>query len=161
MLPAIEGGKSVRNKNNFLVFGKPCIGEEEIEEVTQTLRSGWIGTGPKVTKFEELIKNYLGVENTVALNSCTAALHLSMVALGLKNGDEIITTPMTFCATANSIVHAGAKPIFVDVLKDTWTKFFLEYDLGVDDSVGFDEDNLSILDIASELKPQGLEHGVF
>jgi len=98
-----------------LVFGSPKIDEEEIEEVVKTLRSGWIGTGPKVFKFEEMLRNYLGIKNAVALSSCTAALHLTMIALGIKQGEEVITTPMTFCATANSILHTGAKPVFVDV----------------------------------------------
>ena len=112
---AINGGSPVRAKNNFLVFGQPYIGEEEIQEVVQTLRSCWIGTGPRVAKFCEKIKDYLKSEYAIALNSCTASLHLSMLALDIGEGDEVITTPMTFCATANSIVHAKAKPVFVDI----------------------------------------------
>ncbi len=117
--PAIEGGKPIREKNNFLVFGAPYIGGEEIEEVIKTLKSCWIGTGPKVFRFEEEIRNYLGAKYIVALNSCTAALHLSMIALNIGKGDEVITTPMTFCATANAIIHARAKPIFVDINRST------------------------------------------
>ena len=117
-IPAIEGGTPVRDK--FLVFGSPKIEEAEIKEVELTLRSGWLGTGPKVSKFEQMFKEYIDVKHAVALNSCTAALHLSMLAIGLKEGDEVITTPMTFCATANAIIHAGGKPVFVDVERDSF-----------------------------------------
>jgi len=119
MLPAIEGGEPVRKREEYLIFGQPYIGKEEIEEVVKTLESGWIGTGPKVLRFEEMMKNYIGSQHAVALNSCTAALHLSMIASGIGEGDEVITTPMTFCATANAIRHAGAKPVFVDIDKNT------------------------------------------
>lgn len=112
-LPAIEGGKPVRN--NFLIFGSPKIGKEEIKEVVQSLKTGWLSTGPKVTKFEEMVKNYIGVKHAMALNSCTAGLHLSLIASGVSSGDEVITTPMTFASTANVIEHVGAKPVFVDV----------------------------------------------
>jgi len=118
-IPAIAGGNPVREKEKYIIFGSPRIDEEEIQEVVETLRSGWIGTGPKVKKFEEMIQNYLNAKNAVALNSCTAALHLSMLATGIKEGDEVITTPMTFAATANSIAHTGAKPVFVDIKKET------------------------------------------
>src|SRR5215471_4577940 len=104
-----------RMRNEFLVFGSPLIGEEEIAEVVATLRSGWIGTGPRVTQFEEMMKQYTGALYAVAVSSCTAALHLSLLVLGVGRGDEVITTPMTFAATANAIIHAGAKPVFVDV----------------------------------------------
>lgn len=112
-LLALEGGTPVRDK--FLVFGSPKIGQAEIDEVVDSLKSGWIGTGPKVAKFEEMVKKYLGVEYALALNSCTAGLHLSLVAAGIGRGDEVITTPMTFVATANVIEHVGAKPVFADV----------------------------------------------
>lgn len=116
-IPAIEGGKPIRE--NILVFGSPKIDEEEIEEVISTLKSGWIGTGPRVQKFEEKIKEYTQAKYAIALGSCTAALHLSMLASGIGKGDEVITSPMTFAATANSIVHTGARPIFVDIKKNT------------------------------------------
>ena len=119
MLPAIKGGTPVRKKENYLVFGEPYIGREEIEEVIRTLESCWVGTGPKVSRFEEMVKEYLGAKYAVALSSCTAALHLSMLALGIGREDEVITTPMTFSATANSILHTGAKPVFVDIDKET------------------------------------------
>src|SRR5215470_9335945 len=102
-------------RDTFLVFGAPLIEETEIAEVVASLRSGWLGTGPKVAQFERNFAKYLGVDHTVAVNSGTAALHLSMVALGLGPGDEVITTALTFCATVNAIVHAGATPVLVDV----------------------------------------------
>ncbi len=104
-----------------LVFGRPVIEEAEIAEVVETLRSGWIGTGPRVARFEEMFAESAGTEHAVALSSCTAALHLTMVAAGIGAGDEVITTPMTFCATANAIVHAGARPVFADVEADAGT----------------------------------------
>ncbi|MCC7262528.1 MAG: DegT/DnrJ/EryC1/StrS family aminotransferase [Candidatus Latescibacteria bacterium] len=106
-------------RDEFLVFGAPQIGEEEIAEVVATLRSGWIGTGPKVGLFEQAFREYVGAEFAVAVNSCTAALHLSLLVSGVGPGDEVITTPMTFCATANAIAHTGAKPVFVDIDRRT------------------------------------------
>ena len=114
---AINGGKPVRK--DFLVFGSPKIANEEIEEVVDSLKSGWLSTGPKVHKFEELFKNYIGCKHALALNSCTAGLHLSLIVSGVKQGDEVITTPLTFAATANTILHIGAKPVFVDVERDS------------------------------------------
>lgn len=105
----------VRNKDNFLVFGSPRIGEEEIEEVVSSMRSGWLGTGPKVARFEKDFSQYKKSPHTAAVNSCTAALHLSMLAAKLKPGDEVITTALTFCATVNAIIHAGATPVIVDI----------------------------------------------
>lgn len=112
-LPTIEGGAPQRE--NFLVFGRPQIQEEEIEEVVDSLRSKWIGTGPKVTQFENAVKKYLGASYAVAVNSCTAGLHLSLLVAGVREGDEVITTPMTFASTANVIEHVGAKPVFADI----------------------------------------------
>ena len=106
-------------RDSFLVFGSPIIEEPEIQEVVECLRSGWISTGPRVGKFQELFKAYIGTKYAFALNSCTAGLHLSMIAAGLKPGDEVITTPMTFAATANSVVHTGATPVFADVDRST------------------------------------------
>jgi len=114
---ALHGGKPVRK--NFLIFGSPLIEESEIEEVVNTLRSGWLGTGPKVTKFEEMFRNYIGSHYAIALNSCTAGLHLSQLVLGIGPGDEVITTPLTFASTANTIIHTGATPVFADVERDT------------------------------------------
>ncbi len=111
-LPAIVGGDPVRAK--FLVFGAPDLGEAEIQEVVDTLRSGWIGSGPKVARFEQQFAEYQGAAHAIAVNSCTAALHLSLLSLGIGAGDEVVTTPMTFCATVNAILHAGATPVFAD-----------------------------------------------
>ncbi len=105
----------VRSKDRFLVFGSPLVGEEEIEEVVDCLRSGWLGTGPKVSAFEAGFAAYKGAGFAAAFNSCTAALHLSLEALNLKDGDEIITTPLTFCASVNAIIHAGGTPVLADV----------------------------------------------
>ena len=104
-----------QERDELLVFGAPLICEAEIEEVVACLRSGWIGTGPRVEKFENAFKAYKGAAHAVAVNSCTAALHLSMLALDLRPGDEVITTPLTFCATVNAIAHAGGTPVLADV----------------------------------------------
>lgn len=109
-----------RAKEDFLVFGSPALGEEEIQEVLACLRSGWIGTGPRVARFEKQFATYKGVNSAVALNSCTAALHLSLLMLDLKPGDEVITTPMTFCATVNAIIHAGGTPVLADINPNTF-----------------------------------------
>jgi len=98
-----------------IVFGAPLVGEEEIQEVVRTLRSGWLGTGPKTHQFEFQFADYVGARFAVATNSGTAALHLALLALGIGPGDEVITTPLTFAATANVIEHCGAKPVFADV----------------------------------------------
>ena len=116
-VPNFSNSNPVRN--DFLVFGSPKIEQEEIDEVAECLKSGWIGTGPRVNKFENAFRDYIGSKYAIALNSCTAALHLSMLVSGVSTGDEVITTPMTFAATANAILHTGAKPIFVDVEKDS------------------------------------------
>jgi dTDP-4-amino-4,6-dideoxygalactose transaminase len=105
----------IRGKQNFLVFGSPLIGEEEIAEVVATMKSGWLGSGPKVAQFETDFRRYKGADHAVALHSCTAALHLSMLAAGITAGDEVITTPMTFCATVNAILHAGGTPVLADI----------------------------------------------
>lgn len=110
---ACEGGRPVRP--DFLVFGAPRIGEEEIQEVVDTLRSGWIGFGPKCVRFEEDFAAYTRATHALSVNSATAALHLALLAANVGEGDEVITTPLTFCATANVIAHVGAKPVFVDV----------------------------------------------
>ncbi len=109
----------MKPRDGFLIFGSPLIEEDEIREVEATLRSGWLGTGPKVTRFEDIFKEYTGAKCAIALNSCTAGLHLSLLVAGLKPGDEVITTPLTFCATANVIVHGNGKPVFVDVERET------------------------------------------
>lgn len=105
----------VRTKENFLVFGSPALEQAEIDEVVACLKSRWIGTGPRTAQFERDFAAYKGVASAVALHSCTAALHLAMVALNLKPGDEVITTPLTFCATVNAILHAGGTPVLADI----------------------------------------------
>lgn len=112
---AMENKPPVRHKNRFLVFGAPQIEEAEIQEVVDSLRSGWLGTGPKVARFENDFAAYKGVKHAVALNSATAALHLSILAGDIGRGDEVITTPLTFCATVNAIIHSGATPVLADV----------------------------------------------
>ena len=111
---------SYKKRQNFLVFGKPFIGEEEIKEVVDTLRSGWWGTGPKTEKFEKEFANYTKSKYSIAVNSATAGLHLALRALDLKTEDEVITTPLTFVSTVNVILHAGAKPVFADIDRNTW-----------------------------------------
>ncbi|MBW2119079.1 MAG: DegT/DnrJ/EryC1/StrS family aminotransferase [Deltaproteobacteria bacterium] len=108
-------------RKDFLVFGSPAIEEAEIEEVVDSLRSGWLGTGPKVARFENDFASYKGMEEShiAAVNSCTAALHLSMIAAGIGPGDEVITTALTFCATVNAIIHAGAIPVLADINPQT------------------------------------------
>jgi dTDP-4-amino-4,6-dideoxygalactose transaminase len=105
----------IRTKENFLVFATPLLEDEEIEEVVATMKSGWLGSGPKVAMFEKDFKRYKGVDHAVALHSCTAALHLSMLAAEISPGDEVITTPLTFCATVNAILHAGGTPVLADI----------------------------------------------
>jgi dTDP-4-amino-4,6-dideoxygalactose transaminase len=107
--------RPTRERSRFLVFGSPKIEETEIDAVQACMRSGWLGTGPRVAQFETDFAAYRRGANPVALNSCTAALHLSLVASGVGPGDEVITTPMTFCATVNAIIHAGATPVLADI----------------------------------------------
>ena len=114
---AIHGGTPVRK--DYLIFGSPDLREDDIQAVTATLRSGWIGTGPKVAAFEEAFRTYVGAKYAMALNSCTAGLHLAMIAVGVKPGDEVVTCPMTFASTANVITHLGARPVFVDCDRET------------------------------------------
>jgi len=106
-------------RERFLVFGAPAIEQPEIDEVVSSLKSGWLGTGPKVAQFENEFKAYKKAAYAAAVNSCTAALHLSLLSLGLKPGDEVITSAMTFCATVNAIIHSGARPVLADIDAET------------------------------------------
>jgi UDP-4-amino-4,6-dideoxy-N-acetyl-beta-L-altrosamine transaminase len=106
---------SGRKARPFLSFHQPLIGQEEIDEVVDTLRSGWLTTGPKTQKFEQAFAHYVGSEYAVAVNSCTAGLHLALAAAKIGAGDEVITTPYTFAATAEVIMYTGAKPVLVDI----------------------------------------------
>ncbi len=111
--PAIDGGSPTRT--TMLPFCKAWIGDDEIQAVTDTLRSGWLTTGPRTKQFEKDLADYLGANRVVCLNSCTSALHLALVLYGIGPGDEVITTPITFPATSNVIVHTGADVVFADV----------------------------------------------
>jgi dTDP-4-amino-4,6-dideoxygalactose transaminase len=106
-------------RDTFLHFSPPSIGEEEIDEVVSTLRSDWITTGPKVKQFEEEFSAFVGAPAALALNSCTAALHVALKSLGIGPGDAVVTTPSTFCSTIHVIEHVGARPLLVDVEPDT------------------------------------------
>ncbi len=108
------------SKEDFLPFTKPSIGEEEIADVIDSLQSGWLATGPKVQGFENALTTYFEGREAVCVSSGTAALHLSLLALDLKPGDEVITPPMTFVAAINAIVQAGGTPVFADIHEDTY-----------------------------------------
>jgi dTDP-4-amino-4,6-dideoxygalactose transaminase len=108
-------------RKEFLSYNPPTIGDAERSAVMETLCSPWVTTGPKTVAFEAELKAYLQAPAVVALNSCTAGLHVGLVALGIGHGDEVIVPAMTFCATANVVEHVGAKPILVDVCPDTLT----------------------------------------
>jgi dTDP-4-amino-4,6-dideoxygalactose transaminase len=116
---AIDGGTPVRPKERFLVFGAPLIEEPEIEEVVTCMRRRWIGTGPKGGQFEDDFAAFKGSKHAIAVNSGTAVLYLSRFAAGIGPGDEVITTPMTFCATINAIIHCGATPVLADCDRKT------------------------------------------
>jgi dTDP-4-amino-4,6-dideoxygalactose transaminase len=106
------------NETTFIPFHVPSIGEEEIKEVEATLRSGWLTTGPRATQFEREFGEYVGAPHAIAVNSATAGLHVALAALGIGAGDEVITTPLTFCATVQAILHVGATPVLADVGSD-------------------------------------------
>lgn len=106
-------------RSNFLPFSTPTLDDAEINEVVDSLRSGWITTGPKVKRFEEAFASYVASPFAVPLSSATAGLHLTLLALGIGEGDEIITTPMTFASTVSIPILCGAKPILVDIEEGT------------------------------------------
>ena len=109
-----------KTDDEFLPFSRPALNRAAIDEVVACLESGWITTGPRVKKFEEELQAYLQAPHALALSSATAGLHLALAALKLKPGDEVVTTPMTFAATLNTIVLAGGKPVLVDVAPDSY-----------------------------------------
>jgi dTDP-4-amino-4,6-dideoxygalactose transaminase len=104
--------------DRFIRFHRPSIGEEEIQEVIETMRSGWLTTGPRAARFERDFGGYVNAPHAVAVNSATAALHLALAALGIGPGHEVITTPMTFCSTVQTILHIGASPVLADIGRD-------------------------------------------
>lgn len=106
--------------HKFIPYGTQNIGEEEIDAVVSVLKSDFLSTGPKIKEFEKKFANYVGSKYAVAVSSGTAALHCACLAAGIKEGDEVITTPLTFVATSNSILYRGASPVFVDINKDTF-----------------------------------------
>jgi dTDP-4-amino-4,6-dideoxygalactose transaminase len=111
--------KAAALSSDFIVVGRPFIGQAEIKEVVATLKSGWWASGPKTELFEEKFRHYIGSKYAVAVNSCTAGMHIALRAAGIGSGDEVVTTPMTFASTATSIIHAGATPVFADILPGT------------------------------------------
>ena len=115
--PASQGGSPVRD--TYLPYALPQFGEAERRELLDALDSGWITTGPRVKAFEDALAQWVGAPHMICMDSCTAALHIALVLLDLKPGDEVITTPMTFASTVTSILHAGGTPVLVDVEPDT------------------------------------------
>lgn len=109
-----------RKRETFLPYSVPLIDEDDINEVVDTLKSGWVAKGPRTIEFEKKFAKYTGAKYAIAMNSATAALHIALIAGGVKPGDEVITTPITFAATANTIIHVGATPVFVDVDPNTF-----------------------------------------
>lgn len=103
------------SRDTFIPYNVPDITEAEIDEVVATLKSGWLAKGPRTAQFEKQFAEYLGAKYAIAMNSCTAALHMALVAKGIGPGDEVITTPMTYVATANTIIHTGATPVLADI----------------------------------------------
>src|SRR5437773_5519308 len=102
----------------FIPFNLPTIGQEEIDEVIKTLQSGWLTTGPKTAQFEREFQDYVQAPYALAVNSATSAMHLALAALKIGPGDEVITTPLTFCATVNTILQVGALPVLADIGSD-------------------------------------------
>ena len=105
-------------RSTFLSFQPPAVGDEEVAAVAETIRSGWLTTGPRAAELEQRLGEYLEAKHVLALSSGTAALHLGLLAVGVRPGDEVITTPLTWPATANVIVHCGATPVFADIRED-------------------------------------------
>ena len=125
MLGSPESGREEYSMSDFTIredwmpFCLPDVSEAEIESITAAVRSGWWAKGPRTIEFEKKFAEYVGAKHCIGLNSCTAALHLALLAKGIGPGDEVITTPLTFAATANTILHVGATPVFADIDMDT------------------------------------------
>src|SRR5271165_7371142 len=113
-LPAIAGGEPVRSRENRIIFGAPLIGEAEVAAVAECIRSGWIGLGERVGRFEQEFAAYKQAPYAAAVSSCSAGLHLVLEALGIGPGDEVIAPTLTFCSTVHAILHTGATPVLVD-----------------------------------------------
>ena len=116
--PAVAGGEPLFSE--LLVFGQPDLGEEEVEAVSEVIRSRWIGQGPKTKEFEERFAELVGARHAVSVSSCTAGMHLALAALGIGPGDEVITTSLTFVATLNAVLHTGATVVLADVDPETY-----------------------------------------
>jgi len=108
-------------RDSFLPFARPDVDDDEIREVTEAILSGWVTTGPKTQEFERQFAVAVGAKHAIAVNSCTAALHLALEAAGVRAGDEVITTPYTFAASAEVIRYFDARPVLVDVDAETLT----------------------------------------
>ena len=113
-IPAVEGGQPIRPKDRGIVFGSPMIGKAEADAVADCISRRWIGTGPKVVEFEAAFAAYKGAPHAVAVSSCSAAIHLALLAFGVGSGDEVISPTLTYCAALHDIVHVGATPVLVD-----------------------------------------------
>src|SRR5438067_2009379 len=114
-----EAAASAAVRKDFLPFARPDVDEAELAEIREALTNGWVTTGPKAKQFEREFAAYVGARHAIAVNSCTAALHLALEAIGLQAGDEVVTTTYTFAATAEVIRYFGAKPVLVDVEDET------------------------------------------
>ncbi|MBQ1283641.1 MAG: DegT/DnrJ/EryC1/StrS aminotransferase family protein, partial [Clostridia bacterium] len=105
----------MNKRDEFLPYCRPYFDDDELNRVADVLKSGWWTKGSVTREFEKVFAEYVGAKYAVAVNSCTAAMHIALVAKGIGEGDEVISTPMTFCSTINTIVHTGAKPVLVDI----------------------------------------------
>src|SRR5713226_397116 len=119
-LPLSQRTAATPTTKPFLPLAAPWFGPEEKREILETLDSDWITTGPRTQAFEAAFAELLGCREAVAVNSCTAALHVSLAALGVGTGDAVVTSPFTFAATANVVVQLAAEPVFVDITPDTY-----------------------------------------
>ena len=110
-----------RFAKRMIPTGRPALGAEELNAIREVLESGMVVQGPKVAAFERMFAQYIGVRNAVAVNSGTAALHVALLAFGIKDGQEVVIPPLTFFATASTVLMCGARPVFADVEKDLYT----------------------------------------